>query len=146
MSRATFEELVTNQLEKIHQEQFIVDTFHGYAIIKQWLDNFWDILRSSELEIPQEELLRCLVNMASVCRLLSEAYFDDIVRMPSLPERDNSYKAHYENTITILAELIGYINTHKRKIEPLQKGIDNFSFEFDELFLEKIKEQVQEIL
>jgi hypothetical protein len=130
----TFDRLVWSLVQSEREKTMMVDNFHAYAIIKDKVDSFWEQVRLMQPDDEQIMVLGGLVAIAAYAQLAAENLAFTPEQKGVDESADDAQQAAHEAK-TMLDRFMNMLHVHGRRIPSLQKGIDRYSFEFDDTHL-----------
>jgi hypothetical protein len=143
----TLRELTQKKIEDEKNLTVVIDCEHAYAILKVWLDNFWDEVRGEQMpsglpESPRASvLLRCLVNIATYTQLICEQlnFVQEELTKDEVQSVGQSLQAR-------MLHILNDILYRTRSSPSLQKdGPLQYSCDFDQASLRNMKGVVDEL-
>lgn len=150
MKEKSFEKLVWELVKEAKPQTLVVDTYHGYAIIKDRIDSLWEQIRmeycsqdDDENEDSQGRILMGLVALASYSQLISE----NLGMTPeqiSKEEGDKLEEEETEEALGLARRFIHMVDREKKVTKSLQKDMIRYSFSFDSCMLDSWLSQVAE--
>jgi hypothetical protein len=141
MRRETFDRLVWSVVQSEREKTMVVDNFHAYAIIKDRVDSFWEQVRLMQPDDEQIMVLGGLVAIAAYAQLAAENLAFTPEQKGVDTSADDAERAAHDAK-TMLHSFINTIAAHKKRISPLQKGVDRYVFEFDDVTLDAWVSQI----
>jgi len=138
----TFNELVWELVSQARINSIVVDNHHAYGIILHGVDSLWDQMRSLGPEDDHQVLLPAFVNLAVCTQLAAE----NLALVPEQTDIDDRYKdaeKKVEDLKTLLRVIINSMDAHKQPARAHQLGSNRFAYEFDESFLDTLKQNLE---
>lgn len=124
----SFRKLVEKEVEKRKFSTIMVDNMHIYGIIEIVVKE----LCQSIIDENTKSFLKHLVNLSALAELSAE----------QLGLASSTCKEDEDNYKELLIDTIRTIESRKEKSPSLQKGVERFSFSFNQLELEELKKRI----
>ncbi len=134
----TLRELTQKKIEDEKNLTVVIDCEHAYAIIKVWLDNFWDEVRG---EKRPDVLLRCLVEIATSTQLVCEQ-----LNFVQEELTEDEVQSLGQSLQTRMLHVLNDVLYRTRSSPSLQKdGPSQYSCDFDPAQLYNMKDMADEL-
>jgi hypothetical protein len=140
----TFDRLVWSLVQAEREKTMVVDNLHAYAIIKDRVDSFWEQVRLMQPDDEQIMVLGGLVAIAAYAQLAAENLAFTPEQKGVDESADDAQQAAHDAK-TMLHRFVNALDFNKRRISPLQKGVERYVFEFDESLLNTLVSQIESL-
>lgn len=78
-----FREMVKEEMASCYRKRYSFTSFHyGYAVLLEQVEEFWDEVKKKERKRDRHNMLKELVQIASICERMAEDLLQDQLNHP----------------------------------------------------------------